>query len=549
MRIALATLAGAAFLSCGGPAFAAPGLRLSPSGEIREVFSQSDSRDETLTYTEAVIGLDGTIETRRIKASLSYQFGRRFTQHGDNDRQQRHTLLARADVTAIDNKLTVSAGAYAALLNRDFRGQVSISPDQDNPNLVQTYSVYIEPHYHQRLPNIGDFDLTYRVGYYDVDENAGSAGGGAGSLPGSAATDVPFDSISDSVNQHVEAKIGNRESGGRFRWDLVGTVTTEDINRLDQTYRAYDGHIEIEYAVRRGVGIIGNVGYEHTRNSEVGVLRDAAGLPIPGPDGGFQPDPTAPRRSIFAQQGVTFEGGLRLQPTRRTYLNFHAGRRFGEFTVNGEARYEVSKRLVFSAVVTQGIDSFGRLLTRDLDGVRVQSVVNSADAAGLGGCVFGVDPGSGSCLFNATQSITNATFRNRSAQFIAEAKHGRLSGSLAVIMSQRTFLDTQQLQAPGTPAVDQGIGGGPDKTLSINAQLSRVFVGGQQISFGVYANRYRFALSEQRSDHYYGATANYAMSIGRNIAVHLTGTGTRRVSDVVPTATDVTASAGLRFQF
>ena len=547
MRLGLATLAGAAALSCHAPA-AARTLKLDPTFDIRQIASYSDADDETLTYSEVAVGLNGTVDTRRIKASLTYQYGRKFVESGDANRDDRHSLFARADIDVIDNRLSIDAGAFAALLNRDFRGQVSYSPDQDSPNLVQTYSAYIEPHYHQPIPSVGDLDLTYRVGYYDVSENARSVGG-VGGLPGNSSTDTPFDAVSDSVNQTVEARLGNRENRGRFRWDVIGSLTTEDVSRLDQRYRAYNGKVELEYVVRRGIGLIGNVGYEHVRNNEAAVLRDATGLPVLDANNDYQVDPAAPRNSIYSRQGLTYEGGIRLQPTRRTYLNFRAGKQFGRLSLNGDARYEVTPRLVFSARLTEGIDSFGRLLTRDLNGTTVRSVVSNAAVIGLGGCVFGIDPGSGSCLFNATQSITNATFRNRAVQALAEFRHGRSGATLAVIYSDRKFLDSQTLQAPTTAATTPDITDGSDRSLSVDARFSQELRGRQRFSLGVFANRYEFALSQGRADYYVGTTGEYSASIGRWLSAQVTLTAAKRYSDAAPDTFNATASAGLRFQF
>lgn len=547
MKAALASIAGAAILSCGGPASAA-GTRFTPTVELRQIVSHNDIDDETVTYTEVGVGVNGTIDTRRIKATLNYSYGRRFVEKGSNQRENRHSLFTRADIALIDNRLDVSLGGFAALLNRDLRGQVSFSPDQANPNLVQTYSAYIEPHYRQPLGDVADLDLNYRVGYYNVG-GAGTTGQQNNGIPGSGPNDIVTDRPSDSVNQTISAKLGNREKGGRFRFDLTGTATLEDIGRLDQKYRAYDGRFEVEYAVRRGVGLIANVGYEHIRNSQVEVLRDATGLPVPGPDGDFQIDPTGARRSLYSQQGLSYEGGFRLQPTRRTLVNIRAGKRFGNFSVNGDARYEYSPRLVFGAVLVERIDSFGRLLTRDLDGIRVQSVINTSQSIGLSGCVYGAEPGGGGCLFNASQSITNATFRTRAAQLIVEARHGRTNGTLAVIFNRRKFLDTQALQAPGTPLIDGGIAGGADETITADARLSRALGQGETIAMSVFASRSTFALAADRSDKYVGGNGQYMITLGRRIAGTLSATAAKRFSNVAQESAEISGSAGLSFRF
>ena len=556
MRPGLALLAGAATSFCltlGSPSSAAEsgvpvGLRLSPTFDIRQVVTRDSFEDGTVTYSEAVVGVGGTVNTHRVKASINYEYSRRFAEQGHSDRKQNHSLFARADANLIEDRLTVTSGAFAALLNRDFRGFVSYSLDQNNSNLTQTYSAYIQPSYHQPLNSFAEFDVSYRLGYTGTSDKE-PTGGVIGGLPGSASSDVPTANAGNSTNQRLQARLGNRQASERFRWDFASTTTFEDVGRLDQRYRSYDNRFEVQYAVRRGVNLIANVGYERTTDTQSEVLRDANGLPIPDAGGGFQIDPTGSRRQIYSQKGLSYEGGVHLQPTRRTNLTVRAGRRFGRFTVNGDARYQVTPRLVLSGQITEGIDSFGRLLTRDIEGTSVASIVNTSDTLGLGGCVFGTDPGTGRCLFDATQSITDALFRNRSGQAIAEYRRGRSSVTLAVIYSERKFLDTQQLQRAGTPAVDGGFTGGADKTFSANAQFSQAFRGRQTASLGLFFNRYDFALSNQRSDKYVGGTGSYTVDLARRLAVFVNGTASIRHSDVAPTGKNATASVGLRLRF
>lgn len=559
MRVALALLAGAAMSFCLGSPCAAQsapavgsglpqGIHLNSAFDLRQVVSKTAFQDDTVTYTEAVAGLNGTVNTHRIRATFSYAYSRHFDESGDSFRKQDHQGFARADMDIIKNRLTLGAGGFAALFNRDLRGQVSYTPDQANPNLVQTYSLYLEPHYHQPLTDYAEFDLDYRVGYNGTtDKLLNSVVGGTPTAPGAASSDVALNNVGDGYNQRVQAKLGNREKSSKLRWDLTSTTTWEDINRLDQRYRSYDNRFEVEYVLWRGFSLIANAGYEKTSDTQADILRDASGVAVLDAKGNQQADPTAPRRSIYSQSGATFEGGFRFQPNRRTYMTVRAGRRFGQFMVNGDARYEITPRLIVTASVSESIDSFGRLLTQDLNGISVRTIVNTNQVAGLGGCMFGLDPGTGQCLLDATQSITDALFRNRSAQGIVEFRRHRNRFTLTTIYSERSYLDSDQLQRTGTTSL--GFNGGSDKTLSINGQVSHDFTSRQSSGIGVFYNRYQYALSSQRQDSYVGASLNYNANIGRRLAAYLNATAARRRSDVAPAGTDATASLGLRLQF
>lgn len=518
-------------------------VEIDPSIELRQVFDLPIDDDFT-TYSEAVIGVDGAIQTRRVHGQLSYRFAQRFEEVGDIANNQSHSLIARGDADVIPGTLRVDAGAFATFLNRDLRRRVSFDDDANNGNLAQTYSAYVAPSFHQRLGAFAEFDATYRIAYVNVDEaDVSRLGGGVGGV------DTQLGAYADSVNQSLDARFGNREASGKFRWDLAGSAQDERTDRLDQHYRSYLGRVELEYALNRDFALLGSVGYEDIKSSEEQILTDAAGVPLVDAEGHFIIDPNAPRRVSYDQDGLVYDGGFRWTPSRRTFLQIRVGKRFGEFNVNGQLRYEPSPRLGVTASWSESVSTFGQLLTQDFNGVPVSFFIPGGNRVGFGGCILGVDPATGTCLLNWTQSITNATFRNQAGQLIIETKRGATRASLSAIYTKRRYVDTQQLQAPGSPPVDPSLANRADETISLIAGVDRDLGAGRHLSASLHGDRYRFALSHARADYYAGLWTAYRQLINRHLDARVTSSITRRFSKIDKDRTDAVVTAGLVYHF
>jgi hypothetical protein len=525
------------------PGTATARVDIRPEVELRQVLVFGEDRG-TSAYAEASAGFGATFDRPRLQGNVNYRLSQRIEQTGNVAQERTHNLLGRVGAEVIRRTLFIEAGGFATQLNRDLAGNVSFSPDVDDPNLVQTFSAYVEPRLSEDFGDFAELDVSYRFGIFDVDDdNRQSAGGGTGGR---------FTVASDSINQTVNARLGNRERSERFRWDLLGNVTDDQAERLDQSYRAYEGRAELELVINRGFSLLGTVGYEDISAKERDVVRQPTGIPVLGPDGDFVLDPSGRRRIVYSESGPIYQGGFRWQPTRRTFIEARAGQRFGEFNVSGAARYQPNPRFVISASLREGIDTNGRVLTQDLSALGrgiVSSVVTNLDLLGTGGCVFGVDPGTGGCLFSATQSLSSALFRNRTADITAEYQRGRTRGGISLIYSQRTFLDLQQIQVPGQLPVDPNLRSQRDQTLTASARVSRELGGAATLSGGVFVSRFRFALLNDRDEYYVGAFGNYDLRLDRRLSARAALNVSQRFSDVVNNRWQGVASAGVAYRF
>ena len=116
------------------------------------------------------------------------------------------------------------------------------------------------------------------------------------------------------------------------------------------------------------------------------------------------------------------------RPSRRTELQARAGERYGSFSFTGSFEHQLNPDFSVSASVYDTVTSFGRVLVSDLNNLPTafQTRRNplSPGLGGFGGCVFGDEAGTGVCLDDALQSISNRTFRNRGANLLVSGRRG-----------------------------------------------------------------------------------------------------------------------------
>lgn len=534
----------AAALLCSGAAYAE--VRITPHIDTRQILNVATAEDDQV-YAEVSAGFDAKIKRHRVNAQIAYDYGRRFAEQGNPATSQRHTLTARGTAEIIKGWLAVDAGAYAGLLNRDPRAGVSFSSSDSNANLTQTYSAFIEPRIRRRLGGYATMEASFRLGAASAGGQSSTTGGAGGGI-GLPAGQTPIDRTAKSVSQEGKLKITS-EDGGRLRWNASADVASERSQRLDQLYRTYRGAIEAQFRITRQFGLTINGGYENIRNTEQSFLADAFGQPIPDANGDFQVDPAAPRRLVFSRKGPTYEAGIAWVPSRRSSVQLRYGKIYGGNSLNGEAHFKFSSRLGVTASVRQGIESFGRLLTRDVAGIPTSFIINDNQAASFGDCVFGTDPSTGSCIADATQAVTSAQFRSQSAQLIVAGAQPGMTYSLSAQYNRRRFLDPQQLQTPTGPVVDPTLSQRADRSLLLNASLSHRVGHNGTLSMGAFAQRYQFALAGSRDDSYFGATLGFTKRLGRNYDLNLTGTADRRFSRGVPDENRAVVTAGVRAHF
>ncbi len=522
---------------------AARKVEVDPRANVRQVLDLGLGGDDTTTYTEVSAGLGVRIQTRRINGTIDYTYGRRFTQKGDLANDDRHNLTARTEFRITDRSISVEAGGFASLVNRDLGRGASFTPDADDNNLQQVYSAYIQPRIRLDVSDIAELEASYRLGAFFVENRRASF---SATTPNDS---VPGTPSSNSTNQQAVLNIGNRERSRRLRWDLTGEVDIEDIDLLSQRYRSYSGRFEIEYRLARKVGLLVNVGYEDIRNTQLAFQTDVLGRPVVGPDGSFVVDPARARNILFDESGITYQAGLIWVPSRRTKVDLRAGQRYGDLNIAAEASWRPSGRLGVAVSYGDSIQSFGRLLTQEVGGIPTSFLVPSSGFLASSGCIFGTDPTTGTCIGNAIQSVTNAQFRNQQAQLVISGAKGRTRYAATAQVSQRRYLNSAALQTPGLPAPDPAFLQRRDRSMAVNLSLDQELRGGHQIGVNAFANRFTYALSQSRRDTDIGGSANWRYRVGRNIDLGATGTVSRRFSGGGGTQTNaiVAISAALRY--
>ena len=100
----------AAFVAAPAPA----ANRVTPYLEVQQVLDADlNGGGETLTYTQVSAGVDASLSSKRVTATINYRYDRRIPWNHNLNNENVHTGLARASVVAIPDTLTVEAGAIA----------------------------------------------------------------------------------------------------------------------------------------------------------------------------------------------------------------------------------------------------------------------------------------------------------------------------------------------------------------------------------------------------------------------------------------------------
>jgi uncharacterized protein (PEP-CTERM system associated) len=512
-----------------------------PRATVRELVDLGLDADVFTASTDVAIGGALVIERNRVDAQIDYSYGRRFVQAGTIARDDRHSLLARLSAELVEDRLTIGAGATGALVSRDNRGDIALTPDADTGNQAQTWSFFVAPRWRQ---NIGDFaalDLRYQASVFEVDDARGDGGLQAG--------DIARDDAAGSVSQNLTAALRNRAQSQRIRWSVTADLTREDGARLDQRFASDQFSAEFGYAFTRRIALLANAGWERNRNSQIGFVTDAAGNPVPGRDGRFQPDANLPRTVLLDEDGLTYGGGITWTPSRRTNATVRIGKRYGDFNIAVEAGWRMSERLGLRLSFRQSIESAGRLLTRNVGDTPVSFFLGSGDVGALGGCVFGADPTTGGCLFGATQSVTGAQFKSDEGQFTLGGQKGRTRYTLAASYSKRRYFGAAALQDPGAPAIDPTLATRADVSWSANARLDQQFGDSLSAGLGLLFNDLRFALADSRHDQLFGGVFNLSWRVGQSLSIDASANYTQRYSDEAPDRASATVAAGASVRF
>ncbi len=520
------------------------------SVQLRQVVTDtSNSFRGTTGYLEASGTTIATVRTNRLNGNVNATVARRFEEFGDLDRNYRVGGAAAFDAGIVEDTIFLGFGGQARQTDRDQRGFAGQDVDAANGNQVQVFSVYAEPRLQQRLGGDYSVDASYRVGLTTVDGIDGDARTRQGDL-GLDGRGATARGLSDSLSQVARLSIGSTPRQHRLGIRAIGSWTDENIDELDQRYRAYSASLQGNYRVSRKLLLTLEGGYEDILNTQDSILYDeVTGLPVLGPDGDFVPDPANPRRTAFERSGAFGVGGFTYTPNRRTTVGFSGGYRYGDPNFNAFLSLQPTPRLTVTGSYNEGISSFSRLLTQSFNDVifGVQRVGNLTDVPL---CIDGFDPVTGDCLSGFTQSVIPATFRNRTGTVGVQYAKDRLSAGGSLFYNQRNYVDLQQLQTAFDPDVTDEFTG-DDTSFGIRGNAAWALPDSQTVGVAASLSRNDYALVNDRQDTIFTATAYYTRDLGQSIFVSGRGAASfrRAEGDFAGNSETFSGSVGIGYRF
>ena len=474
-----------------------------PYLEVQQVALADLSGDgEVLTYTALAAGIDAAVSTQRAAGTISYRYERRIPWDKDFGDQSIHTGLARGTFQLSPNLLSLDAGAIATRTRTDIRGAAPVFFTGDNDNITQVYGIYAGPTLSTQVGPV-QVGANYRFGYVRAESSDRIR-----LAPGQPRLDAFDDATSHSLN----ASVGMPSGALPFGWTVSGGYIREDAGQLDQRFAAKYVRGDVVVPVSPTLALTAGAGYEDIRSSQRRPLRDANGAPVIDEDGRFVSDKSSPRLLAYDQDGLIYDAGVIWRPNRRTTLQVRAGHRYGGTTVIGSLDWRMSRTSGLQVNVYDGIESFGRQLTRSLNSLPTGfELQRNPLIDNLNGCVFGTTPGTGGCLDNAFQSLATANFRSRGVDAIYSLGYGPWTFGVGGGYAQRKYL------AP----IDANfftLDGVKDESWTLQGNAARDLSARSTINAALFANWYKSGIAGSNDVSNLGATMSYFHTFGRRLS-------------------------------
>jgi hypothetical protein len=467
-----------------------------PYLQIEQVLSADFNGGDVLTYTGVGGGIEANVQNRRVSASISYNYQKRIAWNGGIDDDDVHSGLAAVQVQVVPGTLTFDAGAMATRSHADIRVPVPGARTFDDPAVAEIYSAYAGP---SLATHVGPLavNASYRLGYVHVDDHSVSGGG----LPPGAPRPQNY---SSSTVHNASVSVGMDPGELPVGWTVGAGWSRENMDKLDGEFDGRYVRADVVAPVSPTLALTAGVGYEDMEASQRDILRTPAGLPVVTPGGDLIEDRSKPRLLTYDQSGIMWDAGVIWRPGPRTELQARVGRRYGGTTFTGSLEHRINRSYAISASIYDNVSSFGRLLVQDLAGVpRNFRMPNRG--IGLGGCVFGNDPGTGTCFDNALQSIDNFNFRNRGANVLLSGGRGPWDYGVGAGYSNRRYY------AP--PGPDFVLNGVTDHSFSLQGNVGRKLTRTSGVNFDAYAAWYDSGILGADGSFGSGVSGNYYRSL------------------------------------
>lgn len=428
-------LAALAVLGC---AMAAPAaaqnrdpVRLSPYIEAAQVLAADMRNGDVLTYTQLSAGIDATVVSRRVTATVAARYDRNIAY--ERDVADRNVVTGLARISALVRPgISIDGGAIATRSRADMRGAAPALTQGNLANTAQIVSADIGP---TAIGNAGPVGLSasYRFGGTEVSTPT-PAGLPAGSRPLGAYA---------SSQRHLITASAGVKPGQVLPVGLSASTAyeREDASQLDQRYEGVYGRGDVVVPLTPRLAAIAGAGYERIEISQRDPVLNGAGVPVLDARGRYVSNTAAPRRIAFDTTGLFWDAGV-LYRTPRTVLQARVGRRYDTMSYTGSLSWQASPGLGLNVGVYDGIQSFGRQLRGGVLAIPA-AFANTGDPLGQNftGCTFGQSSAqAGGCLNGAFQSIPTAQFRARGVDAVLLARRGPTTFGVGAGYANRKFL-------------------------------------------------------------------------------------------------------------
>lgn len=328
------------------------------------------------------------IQGTGARARVNIDYTGSFLWFADESREQwRNGLLSNIFLEPVEGHLFVDVRATIAQPLINDRGAFSFSNDNFSSNRRETIGISASPYFRHRLGDIADVEWRYTLRFVDV--------------AGPPREDPDGERINDYLNHVFTVDIDSGQRFGRFRWGINAFY--------DLTGRRFAGNrgedirarLNVEYRVLRWLGLLGSVGWERI---------DAAGFEADG-----------------VIDDVTWNAGIRLNPTRNTDVTVRYGRNAGDDNFDVHARY-TRKRFQFVLRYNEDITTSQRRFIDGIDGGSFND-----DGVFVDGLGNPIDPN------DLVFGFTDEAFRYRRLSFETRYEHRRTTASLFGYYDRRSF--------------------------------------------------------------------------------------------------------------
>lgn len=426
----LLMLAGSAFAAVATPAQAQTS-EIHPYIEVQQVLDADLETGDTLTYTNVMVGADGSYQTQRTQIQVSAQYTHTFGYDGGMSDSDIVTGIARGNTQIMPGLLNFEGGVMASRARADGRGLIAGNLFGSQENTTSVFSAFAGPRLQTNLGNIG-LTAGYTFGYTRVQEERNRG------VPASAPN---LDLFDKSTSHSAYASLAQSPGRLPFGWVLSGNWEREDMDQLDERYEGKFARLDVTVPITRSLALVGGIGYENIEVSSRDAIRDGAGNPVLGPDGRYQTNSSSPRTIAYQTDGLIYDAGVMWKPTQRTSVEVRVGKRYNSTTYTGTASWQFSSSAGLAISLYDSIESFGRQTNETLS--RIPTSFNVARGPfnnGYGGCVYGQGGKGGGCFNNRGGSIPSANFRARGVQALVSGGRGPVEWGIGGGYQRNTYL-------------------------------------------------------------------------------------------------------------